>query len=332
MSTRVEIADEAKSTLQHLASIVLDDEHVYAEEIPSRPYARMARQKDDVLLLLPPTNRAATDSISLKHLGVRFNVACEVTQNGRTSSEIIVIIRLTSPTDDLISIFCEVLAILLNELENFDSTHVGDVVDSLIELFNSEDDLDSSTIIGLWGELLLIYSARDPDLVGSAWHANPSDRFDYSRDFLRIEVKSTQGQRRHSFSLPQVQTNASHKIAIASLVLVPSTDGISVFELLEVTESRISDPQVKKHIRNTAFRILGSLNDKNQSIFFDPVSSKDNFRFFDAVDIPKPHQIDVGVSEVRFIADLQLTPEINHKEFESWGELAKAVIDRKSLR
>jgi hypothetical protein len=332
MSTRSEIADEAKATLQHLASIVLDDENVYAEEIPSRPYARIARHKDDVLLLLPPTNRAATDSISLKHLGIKFDVACEVTQNGSTSSEIIVIIRLANPTNDLITIFCEVVALLLSELENFDSTHVGDVVDSLIELFISEDEPNSSTIIGLWGELLLIYSARDPDLVGSAWHANPNDRFDYSRDLLRIEVKSTQGQRRHNFSLPQVQANASHKIAIASLVLVPSTDGISIFELLEATESRISDQHVKKHVRNTAFRILGTLNVDNQTIFFDPEASKDNFRFFDAVDIPKPHQIDVGVSEVRFIADLQLTPEINQEEFERWGELSKAVIDRKSLR
>lgn len=330
MSTRVEIADEAKAALKHLYSITVDDEDVYAEMIPSRPYARMARHGDDVLLLLPPTSRIRTDSISLKHLKINFNVPCVVTQKGRTSSETIVVVRLSNPTQDLTSIFCDVLSLLLSDLETFDSTHAEDVVDSLIELFISEEDSNISTVVGLWGELLLIYSARDPDLVGSAWHSNPGDRFDYSRDLVRIEVKSTQGQRRHNFSLPQVQTNDRHKIAIASLILVPSPDEISIFELLEVTEARISDHRVRKHVLNTAFRILGSPNVNNQSIFFDPDASKDNFRFFDAADIPKPHQIDIGVSEVRFIADLQLTPEIGQVEFEGWGELSKAVINRKT--
>lgn len=331
MITREDLALEAMAILEYLFSITPNTDDVYAEVIRSRPYARMARQKNDVLLLLPPTNRNKTDPISLRHLNINFDIACEVVQNGISSTETIVIVRLSSPTDDLISIFCQVIALLLSELENFDSTDVGNMVDSLIELFASEEDSSSSTVIGLWGELLLIYSARDPDLVGSAWHANPGDRFDFSYGPIRIEVKSTQHQRRHNFSLPQVQTSNSQKIAIASLILVRSPIEISILELLEATEARISDERVRQHVRNTSFRSLGSYNVNNQTVFFDPDASKDTFRFFNATEIPQPHQIDTGVSEVRFIADLQLTPEISQEEFEDWGDLSKAVISRKSL-
>ena len=96
-------------------------------------------------------------------------------------------------------------------------------VDKFIELFKAIKEPPKKSIQGLWSELFLIEQSANPEKIISAWHSIPEEKFDFSFDKLRIEVKSSVTESRtHHFSLAQLNPVDNTEIIIASILLYTS--------------------------------------------------------------------------------------------------------------
>ena len=80
-------------------------------------------------------------------------------------------------------------------------------VDKFIELFKAVKETPRNSIQGLWCELFLIEQSSFPEKLIAGWHSIPEEKFDFSFNKLRLEVKSSTSESRiHHFSSRQLNT------------------------------------------------------------------------------------------------------------------------------
>jgi len=304
------IADDVKNCIDKL-KILEPSDQLIAEVIQSRSFARLARQKSDYFLLLPYKKTSNKDAF-LKHLEVRYGLNCEVTEGSTLSHESLTAIKLIKPSDKEIELFADLISLLLNRVSiNPGTPEIVELIELIIEIFNPGQNISDSEIIGLWGELFLIHSSSNPTELINCWRTNSSDRFDFSDKNNRIEVKTTRGLRQHTFSYEQVSPYNGLAVVIASLVLVEDQDGFSVTDLLLQIEKRVSSQQAKRKLTSNTLDIIQGDLRTNKNLKFDTDIAGINLRYFNSDDIPQPLLPPLGVSEVKFIADLQLTSNID---------------------
>ena len=300
---------------------------IVVEPIQTRSYARIGFQGDDILVVLPNSDNQTERPIRLSKFYVDYRVQCTVLEGQSKKNEIVTIMRLKNPNDALRSVFCEVISLLLRTIPTFNVPRIADLIQDLIELFRAMDSPNTSTMLGLWGELFVIGSANDSDLVASAWHATPNDKFDLSLDDVRVEVKTTSGPRRHHFSIEQVQDIPGIKLAIASLIVNESSTGKTVLEMISWVEQAITESAIRDRVRKIALKTIGNSHDDDMLKRYDTDSAGVNLRFFSGSTVPQPIPPAFGVTQIRFVADLQLVGDIDPQIFENWGRLPKALLN-----
>ena len=124
-----------------------------------------------------------------------------------------------------------------NSLDNKQITHT---VNKFIELFKVLKEPPKKTLQGLWSELFLIYQSNNPKKLVKAWHTVPEEKYDFSLEKLRIEVKSSSTRNRtHHFSLGQLTAPSKCELFVASLFVEILAGGKSVEDLLNEIIGRL---------------------------------------------------------------------------------------------
>jgi len=163
------------------------------------------------------------------------------------------------------------------------------------------------------GELLLLDLSPDPIFAIQAWRKHTDDRYDFSYENVRVEVKATQNRSRvHHLTYEQCAP-PQHAIGILASVIVESAGGgQSLTELVQSIERRVGAD------REAVFRLLevvaetlgdslvGALGER-----YDRGIAEDSILYFDLRAVPairgdQPR----GVSQVRFQSDLTSTKPI----------------------
>jgi hypothetical protein len=143
-------------------------------------------------------------------------------------------------------------------------------------------------LTGFIGELLVIFSSKNPDLLVQCWHSDSEGRFDFSMENKRIEVKTnTDLTRRHYFRSTQITGNASTDLLYASVNLMYTDWGYSLAAFLEdMFNSLNAENALKvKEMFIELFQVPWQiLND----YYFDLESSQESIKFFPDSKIPKP--------------------------------------------
>lgn len=290
-------------------------DHISAEIIQTRPYARIARESNDFLLLLPSPLENNKPGIVLKHISVHYGKKCRVHSANKHTDEVLTLVRIHAPDSTQLQVFGDVVSLLLNRLPQEDEKGISDLIDQLVELFSSLNQPSISSIVGLWGELFLIWQSKTPELVAKAWHASPQDKFDISDGASRVEIKTTRGPRQHFFSFEQIAPLPNVSIVVASLILTESHDGLDVLQLLAQVMQKLSDEKIRSHVAKIGLRTIGGDLTFDRKIKFDPVSAGINLRYYSSSDIPKPLAPPLGVTEIKFKSDLQLVPDTPLQKF-----------------
>ena len=299
--------------------------HISAEIIQTRPYARVARENKDFLLLLPSPLETNKPGIVLKHISVHYGKKCRVHSANKHTDEVLTLVRIHAPDSTQLQVFGDVVSLLLNRLPIADEKGISDLIDQLVELFSALNQPSISTIVGLWGELFLMLQAQSPEVVAKAWHTSPQEKFDMSDGSSRVEIKSTRGPRQHIFSFEQIAPLPNIQIVVASLILTESNDGLDVLELLTQVTQRLVDKKIRSHVMKIALRTIGADLTFDRKIKFDPVGAGINLKYFSASDIPKPLQPPLGVTELKFKSDLQLTADTPLQTFFDLAPLFSAL-------
>lgn len=198
-----------------------------------------------------------------------------------------------------------------------------DAITGLRNLFHQHRTPSEDTVVGLWGELLVLSKATDVPRAALAWHNNPERVDDFRDGPHRVEVKTTLGDvRAHNFRLNQL-IHSSH---VCSVWAERSEKGSTIEELMDHVCVTLSDapPEAAKRIRMIVYTTLGvntrgwpsvaGLRLHLTSRVPCPVA------FYDSAQVPSVRP-DNGVDSVSFCSDLSGATALTMEQLESEGGL-----------
>jgi hypothetical protein len=181
----------------------------------------------------------------------------------------------------------------------------GTAIWSLKGLFGDGFNVQTNANIlrGLIGELLVIYAADDLGGAVNAWHINSDDRYDFSIDNRRLEVKTTKSAvREHRFNSRQLPPQANTKVWIASVKLAEVSVGESLSGLFDSIARRVTKAQAQK-----VAEIIAETTGLPPATILDPKfdleSSLNSLKIYQAESIPTP-EMTAGTSDLKWTAFL----------------------------
>ncbi len=200
-------------------------------------------------------------------------------------------------------------------------------IDAIVTLFRAIQRPGERSIQGLWGELAIIAWAPDPEKALSAWHSSPRALHDFSAGNERLEVKSTtRDLREHSFRLEQLSRHGGAHTIIASLVLTPCDDGVSVNDLVQQIAKRVGGESERRLVTLVA-QSLGAEWREADNLRFDPTAARDGLRLYLAEQVPSvASPVPAEVKDVRFTVDLSSVPEVQRNTVLQSGALFASLL------
>ena len=265
-------------------------------------------QGEPILFLACEPRPSPRSDIRLKHVGVQFDRQFEVDNECDVSTQVGSYCRITcdSCIPRLHQYFVELMAATAEAHSGVLSPHVADeLIDGLLELFRKLAPAPDGSVVGLWGELLLIHLAALPEQFVDAWHIRTTDGFDFAFPDKRIEVKTTESpSREHDFSLRQVRP-ARPTDFLASIKLSRSSAGFSVLDLVRLITVRL-DAQRQGKLWRLVIETLG--DDPEGEHSFDLVSASESLVFVNTIDVPAPH---VSENAAPYVTNIRFRSNIN---------------------
>ncbi len=264
---------------------------------------------------------------NLFNIKVTHNVKCEIETDKKVSHNNFSVVSYIGQNEDVKDVFLKTCQVLIKSLgQNPSNKRIKQTVDKFIELFKAIKEPPRKSIQGLWSELFLIEQSDFPEKVILGWHSIPEEKFDFSFDKLRIEVKSSATESRiHHFSSAQLNPINNLEIIIASILVNTSVAGLSVIDLMKKINSKLDDfPKQKEKLHLLVYSTLGIDVEKVNEIKFNYELAKESLRLYKSEDIPKIESTNIPkeVSNVRFTSNL-----INSKPIDSgFDELLRPYL------
>lgn len=291
---------------------------------------KLAKDEGGCPCLLVATRTAAKIQtrvpLILENLAMLFDLSCQVsTPNSPTQSGTFTVLKCVAADPVVRSYFLSLLPGISAAIGGSgDRAKVAAVIEDLVELFRALGAAPKKEIQGLWGELLLIHEAENPAILAQAWHAEPSDRYDFNKGGERIDVKTTsQVPRKHHFLLEQLCPPNETKLIIASIVVQRSGAGLSVFDLLdEIWRKVAQQPQLHLRLVRLVHQTLGNTWQSARNVRFDHEAARQSLEYYDSTQIPKVClPLPQGVSQVNFVGDMNGIAKLPAKAVSGSGAL-----------
>lgn len=253
---------------------------------------------------------------NLFNIKVTHNVKCEIETDNKVSQNNFSVVSYIGQNDDAKDVFLKTCQVLIKSLDQSPSNKkIKQTVDKFIELFKAIKEPPRKSIQGLWSELFFIEQSDFPEKVILGWHSIPEEKFDFSFDKLRIEVKSSATESRtHHFSSAQLNPINDIEIIIASMLVNTSVAGLSLIDLMNKINSKLDDfPKQKEKLHLLVYSTLGIDIEIVNEIKFNYELAKESLQFYKSEDIPKIESTNIPkeVSNVKFTSNL-----INSKHLE----------------
>lgn len=265
---------------------------------------------------------SSTKNTTLEILSVEYNLSCTlIDDNAAETPHFYTVITLRSLDETLQSEFIDIGLLMLQRLPVLPSKReIAIEVENLISIFSAMNCPPRKQIQGLWAELLIIERSLVPETVINAWHESPSSKYDFTLGRDKVEVKSTSGEeRKHHFSLDQLNPSRNSRLLIASIIVRESghgNGGMSVRELYDKICEKVVSIDARMHLYQVIAETIGTDIHKLESVFFDYVEASDSLRFYDANEVPGINKDGImqGVSSVGFNSDLTGVIDIQSPE------------------
>ena len=289
------------------------DSDIYvARLISSSSHVRIARDSDGNPTLLVAgefDDRSRGVPIELRNLTYLPSCTVEISDAAGGSQTVSVsLLKCESEDWALRRHFLRVLSPLVDDFGDAPKeADVSDTVRKVVELFRAMDAPATTSLQGLWCELLLIDRSVNVSQASSAWHSTPGALFDFSAESQNVEVKSTRGLRRtHHFSLEQTLAVGAGEVLVASFMLDDGGTGLSIGELWDQIRARNG---VSSDILHRLDRVLALSLGKDwrmaNKVRFDPERALNSLRLYEMDDVPRVQgDVPAEVTEVRFRSDL----------------------------
>lgn len=274
------------------------------------------------------TDRPLT--VGLENLRVEHNVRCRLTRpDGSAEVARYSIIRCLSTDTEVQACYLRTIAGALMGLDrDVEARDLTELVDRLVALFRLVRRPRAQTIRGLWAELFVVLAARDSPMMIDAWHSNPAERFDFSRDDERLEVKSSSTRSRdHVFSFEQVYPPSAASVLIASVHVEDQTNGTTLGDLWDRVSDAAPSSDARLKIERVCVESLGEDLAVGRASAFDWDLAVESLAFYRAADIPRPSpDCPSGVSQIQFRSDLDLANPVEPSSLPPSGGLHRTCL------
>ena len=272
---------------------------------------------------------AALADFEGRHVRVGHGVSCSVSEAGvEVGREQFSVVTCVDSDDPLKDRFFDAAETLLRSLgETPAIEELRRVVAGLIELFRLASQPPRGTIQGLWAELWVIARAREPEVLLDAWHAEPSDAYDFNSGPERLEIKSTsQRTRKHNFSHRQLQPPTGTRVAIASVFVESSGGGPTISTLVDRLRRRVAEPRALMRLDYVVASTLGADWRPGVEAAFDAELASESLHFYTVEAVPSlPSDIPSGISDIRYVSDLSGAQALTSEEMLGGGDLFVAT-------
>lgn len=220
--------------------------------VPDAPNYSIGRGSDGVIVLLTPPDDQPDPPTKLRTLTLEPRVRCLLQQQGMDNVEEdrgLVALRLSDP--EMLAPFLAVAAALVRLLGPTPAPgQVSAGMRQLVKIFETSE-APRGSVLGLFGELLVIASGSDPGALVDAWHARVDNRFDFAAEGTRLEVKSTtKDVREHMFGLSQLKPVVGADVRVVSIMTTETGAGTSIGDLVARVERGLGGDarrQIKVH-------------------------------------------------------------------------------------
>ena len=261
-----------------------------------------------VFLLHDSSAAKYNPGINFRYLSAQFHATCRVQTEAVDLEDQFCLVRCDAAATELHELFVRCVGVAIEELpESSGTRELESCISQLRDLFRSLALPNGREVSGLWAELFVISRSGNIAYALSLWHDDQFDRFDFSSDALRLEVKSSvRGLRAHEFALEQLQPPAGGAGFVASMLLQSLTGGIGVLDLARSIEASVdANPRLKQKLWKNLAKALGAdFSDKLDKLF-DPVFADRGFALYSMRDIPRPDEpSDSRITGLRFVSDL----------------------------
>ncbi|CAI6083998.1 PD-(D/E)XK motif protein [Cohnella sp. JJ-181] len=261
--------------------------------------------------------KMSTDLISLS-----LSESCTVTINNKPMASRCHVMCCKTASDEITKSFlalCQAFAVQINVTKN--SNHVIEFFSNLTQLFKITPSMDLTLERqGLWGELFVIQHSQRIKSFVTFWHNETNRKFDFSKENLRLEVKTTTNSNRiHIFSHNQLYRNDQVQIIIASIMLKYDDAGLSLRELInDIRESLHGDIDLLYKLEK-AVRKAGMLDQHEVGPTFDVSYAKDQLYWFNCRDVPRFNQFEPeGVSNTKYSVDITNSSRLSEEWVGEW--------------
>jgi hypothetical protein len=278
--------------------------------VPSAPQYSIGRGRDSVVVLLTPPDEQPDPPTTLRALTLHPRVRCRVQQQGQAEVEEergLVSLRLLD--QEMLAPFLAVAAAVVRLLGP--SPPPGAVsagMRRLVKIFESSE-APRGSVLGLFGELLVIASAIAPAALIDAWHARVDDRFDFAAEGSRLEVKTTTKDiREHMFNLRQLKPVLGTDVRFASIMTTETGAGTSIGDLVSRVEQALGDPQRQIKLHQEVAATLGADWGHYLSHRFDEVQAEQTLVVLDPALVPQVEDPPPAVTSVSLTVDCTDVP------------------------
>lgn len=221
---------------------------------------------------------------------------------------------LTCTEPGLVDAFLVLVADIARRLDLASTVTWADVLGWVEEwqaLLAQRPPMDLERQLGLWGELSVIASASQPDLLIEAWRGPEGDATDFFLDKTGLEVKASRRPHIHHVSWRQlVRPAGAHEAYLLSMYAgIDPSRGVSLAELVDGLIRRVGDaPRLLRKLAGLGYTPI------NQSHFGTRFILLDDPLWFHTADVPRVRDIDAGVSQVRYVVALDVEAALDKRK------------------
>jgi hypothetical protein len=177
--------------------------------------------------------------------------------------------------------------------------------------------------LGLWGELWLMSKATDPDRLAAAWRGPEGDATDFFLDGIGVELKTSRRPHLHHVSQTQAGDPLGEREAVFLSIWaeVDPVSGSSLPELVNALLSLVSDRgQFLKQLASVGYVPMDHVHYTTRYLPLDTPL------WFSAQDVPRIRSSDSGVSQIRYLATLDVDKALNSKRASRlWQHFCRVV-------
>lgn len=287
--------------------------------------------KNQLVFLVRTSSKLPLSPPSLKNLEINYLIECTVEEKNKDSvTGNWIMLKCVSENEYVQSLFEKHIPSIVNSFSlPCSNDKFAESFEAFITLFKNLEKKSEKKVIGLWGELFVIYNSSNTDFLVKAWHSSKEDTFDFSEDNCRLEIKTTTlGEREHNFRLRQVSPISSVNLIIVSLMIEKVPIGLSLGNLIQEIDKSLTQDDLRLKFDELITSTLGESYKKSLEEAYDEDSAKELLNFYHVKDIPKISEdtIPKEVKNVSFSVNLDNVNTISKKEYKGLSDLFNAVL------